>query len=89
MRVDEGDHFRNGRSSSAWAKYAGALRRSSFAWRSSRTARSTALIRSCSSVLGPSRLPWSRSACRTQPRSVSAVQPIFAAIEPIAAHCQA
>ena len=37
----------------------------------------------------PARRPWSRSACRTQPRSVSAVQPIFAAIEPIAVHCEA
>ena len=26
--------------------------------------------------------------CRTHPRSVSAVQPIFAAIEPMAAHCE-
>src|SRR4051795_12431569 len=88
MLVDEGDHFRNGRSSSAWAKYADALRRISFAWRSSRTSRSSALIRSCSSVVGPGRLPWSRSACRTQPRSVSGLQPIFA-IELIAAHCEA
>ena len=31
MLVDEGDHFLNGRSSSAWAKYADALRRISFA----------------------------------------------------------
>jgi hypothetical protein len=37
----------------------------------------------------PSRRPWSRSACRTQPRSVSPLQPIFAAIEQIAAHCDA
>ena len=51
MLVDEGDHFLNGRSSSAWAKYADALRRISFAWRSSRTSRSSALIRSCSSVV--------------------------------------
>src|SRR4051812_19024359 len=55
--VDEGDHFLNGRSSSAWAKYADALRRISFAWRNSRTSRSSALIRSCSSVVGPDRLP--------------------------------
>src|SRR4051812_40500673 len=89
MLVDESDHFLNGRSSSAWAKYADALRRISFAWRSSRTSRSSALIRSCSSVVGPGRLPWSRSACRTQPRSVSGLQPIFAAIELIAAHCEA
>jgi hypothetical protein len=31
---------------------------------------------------------WSRSAWRTNLRSVSAVQPIFAAIEPNAAHCE-
>lgn len=49
----------------------------------------SALIRSCSSVVGPGRLPWSRSACRTQSRSVSGLQPIFAAIELIAAHCEA
>jgi hypothetical protein len=30
----------------------------------------------------------SRSACRTQWRNVSAVQPIFAATELIAAHCE-
>jgi hypothetical protein len=47
------------------------------------------LIRSRSSLVGPARFPWSRSACRTQLRSVSAVQPIFAAIETIAAHCEA
>jgi hypothetical protein len=77
------------RSSSAIAKYAEALRRISFAGRSSRTSRSKALIRSRSSLVGPARTPWSRSAWRTQPRSVSAVHPIFAAIEPIAAHSEA
>ena len=87
--VDEGEHFLNGRSGSAWAKYADALRKTSFAWRNSRTSRSSALIRSCSSVVGPGRLPWSHSACRTQFRSVSGLQPIFAAIELIAAHCDA
>jgi hypothetical protein len=38
-------------------------------------------------VLAPDRLPWSRSACRTQFDRVCAVQPILAAIEAIAAHC--
>jgi hypothetical protein len=38
-------------------------------------------------LVAPARSPWSRSACR--PRKVSALQPIFAAIEPIAAHCEA
>jgi len=55
--VDEGDHFLNGRSSSAWAKYADALRRISLAWRSSRTSRSRVLIRSRSSLIGPARRP--------------------------------
>src|SRR5512132_4408965 len=86
MLVDERLHDLDRRSSSAIAKYAEALRRISFACRSSRTSRSSALIRSRSSLVVPAR-PLSRSACRTQPRSVSAVQPIFAAIEPIAAHC--
>ena len=44
MLVDEGDHGLNRRSSSAWAKYADALRRISFAWRSSRFSRSSALM---------------------------------------------
>ena len=51
------------RSSSAIAKYALALRRISLAWRSSRFSRSSALIRSRSSVVGPARRPWSRSVC--------------------------
>ena len=40
-------------------------------------------------LVTPARRLWSRSACRTHLRSVSGVQPIFAAIEPIAAHCEA
>src|SRR5262245_64925571 len=44
-------------------------------------------MRSRSSVVVPGRLPWSRSACRTQLDSVCAVQPILAAIDTIAAHC--
>jgi hypothetical protein len=36
----------------------------------------------------PGRRPRSRSACRTQRRSVSAVQPNLALIELIAAHCE-
>src|SRR5690606_27968722 len=38
-------------------------------------------------VVGPGRLPRSRSACLTQLRSVSPEQPIFAAIDWMAAHC--
>src|SRR5690606_2932824 len=36
----------------------------------------------------PGRLPASRSACRTQFRSVSPEQPIFSAIDWMAAHCE-
>ncbi len=50
------------RSSSAWAKYALALRRISLACPSSRTSRSSAFIRVRSSVVGPLTLPASRSA---------------------------
>src|SRR5690606_2057165 len=57
--------------------------------RSSRFSRSSSLIRSRSAVVGPGRLPRSRSACRTQLRSVSPEQPIFAAIDWMAAHCDA
>src|SRR5215207_8075821 len=89
MIVDEGDHGFERRSSSAIAKYADALRRISLAWRSSRTSRSSALIRSCSAVVDPVRRPWSRSAWRTHLRRVSAVHPILAAIEPMADHCEA
>src|SRR3954453_21159168 len=54
MFVDEGDHFLNGRSSSAWAKYADALLlRSRSLRRNSQTSRSSTLIRSRSSVVGP------------------------------------
>ena len=87
MRLDEADHGFHRRSSSAWAKYAEALRRISLACLSSRFSRSSALMRSRSSVVVPGRLPWSRSAWRTQFDSVCAVQPILTAIEAIAAHC--
>jgi len=43
-------------------------------------------MRSRLSPVVPDRSPLSHSACRTQPRSVSPVQPISAAIELIAAH---
>ena len=75
--VDERDHRLNGRSSSAWAKYADALRRISLACRNSRFSRSSALIWPVSCVVGPGRSPWSRSDRRTQLRSVSPVQPIL------------
>ena len=53
VRIDEADHGFHRRSSSAWAKYALALRRISLAWRSSRFSRSSALMRSRSSVVVP------------------------------------
>src|SRR5690606_1251591 len=85
--IDIGDHHLRRRSSSAWAKKADAVRRISFARRSSRFSRSSSLSRSRSLVVIPPRRPWSVSARRTQPRRVSAVHPIFDAIELIAAHC--
>src|SRR5471030_111657 len=87
--VDEGDHRLNGRSSSAWAKYAEALRRISLAWRSSRFSRSSAFSRSATSPGGPSAAaepaPPPRSDRFIQSRNVSAVQPIFAEIDASAA----
>ena len=44
--------------------------------------------RSRSSVVGPSRLPLSRSDCRSQRHKVSALQTIFAANEEFAALCE-
>src|SRR5690606_18712651 len=85
--VDERHHHFCRRSSSAWAKYAEALRRISLARLSSRFSRSSAFMRSRSLVVTPSRRPVSRSAWRTQFISVWAEQPILPAIEPIAAHC--
>src|SRR6266481_8310987 len=84
--VNEGDHGLNRRSSSAWAKYADALRRISFACRSSRFSRSKAFSFSAVSVGTPARLPLSTSAFFTHSRSVCAVQPILAETETIVAH---
>jgi hypothetical protein len=89
MRVDERDHGLDWRSSSAMAKYADALRRISLACRNARTSRSRASIRACSAPVDPAAGPRLRSTCRTQPRSASAVQPIFAAIDLIASHGEA
>src|SRR5271170_6619832 len=60
--VDEGNHGLNRRSSSAWAKYALALRRISLACRSSRFSRSRAFSFVATSVGTPARTPLSRSA---------------------------
>jgi hypothetical protein len=70
MIVDEGDHGLNRRSSSAWAKYALALRKISFACRSSRFSRSNALSRAAMSVVSPGLRPLSRSACFSHSLSV-------------------
>src|SRR5690606_36932104 len=87
MLVDEGHHHFGRRSSSAWAKYAEALRRISFARFSSRFSRSSSFRRSFSLVVRPARSPASRSACRTHVNKVCGVQPIFPAMDVIAAHC--
>src|SRR4051794_25448223 len=86
MIVDERDHGFTRRSSSAWAKYADALRRISFACRSSRFSRSSAFSFSAMSVGTPARLPLSTSAFFTHSRSVCDVQPILAETETIVAH---
>src|SRR5436190_13658840 len=83
--VDERDHRLNGRSSSAWAKYADALRRISLACRSSRFSRSRAFSRAAISVVTPGARPLSRSAFFSHSLSVCPVQPILAAIEMIVA----
>jgi hypothetical protein len=87
--VDERDHGLNRRSSSAWAKYALALRRISLACRSSRFSRSRALSFVATSVGTPARTPLSRSTFFTHSCSVCAVQPIFAAIDETAAQREA
>src|SRR5258708_1684980 len=86
MIVDESDHGLNRRSSSAWAKYADALRRISLACRSSRFSRSSALSLAAISVVSPGLRPLSTSAFLTHSFSVCAVQPIFPAIETIVDH---
>src|SRR5471032_15261 len=85
--VDERSHDLKRRSSSAWAKNALARRRISFALRSSLLSRSSALRRSLSAVVVPSRWPVSSSRWRTQRRRVLEVQPILAAMDVMAAHC--
>ena len=81
MLVDEGLHDLKRRSSSAWAKNALASFRISLALRSSRTSRSKAWMRCCSVVVGPARWPASRLRWRIHLRSVSAEQPILAAMD--------
>src|SRR5262249_25929691 len=81
MIVDESEHGFPPASSSAWAKYAEALRRISFACRSSRFSRSSAFSFSATSAGIPTRLPPSTSVFFTHSFSVCAVQPIFAATD--------
>ena len=86
MVIDELDHPFDQRSNSAIAKYAEALRRISFAWRSSRFSRSSTFILSAISLETPGRLPLSTSAFLTQSFRVCGAQPIFAEIDMTACH---
>ena len=90
MIVDERDHGLDRRSSSAIAKYALALRRISLAWRELAVLplqRLQPLPRLAGHALPQTlvafRLPHPAA------RAVSPLQPIFAAIDEIAAHCEA
>src|SRR5690606_3471677 len=86
VTVDEPIGYFKRRSSSAWAKNALASFRISLARRSSLTSRSSALIRSRSSVLRPSAWPLSTSCCLNQPCRVWGTQPILGAMDSMAAH---
>src|SRR5262245_43642258 len=88
MIVNERDHHFARRSSSAWAKYADAFLRISFARRSSTFSLSSCFRRARSSVVRPGRCPLSRSAWRTHRRNTSTGQPIFSATDRIAPHCE-
>src|SRR5699024_6560041 len=79
-------YFFSSRSSAAWAKKALADFRISLARRSSRFSFSSALRRSRSSVVTPDRIPRSTSDRLIQASRVVGVQPIFGAIDSIAAH---
>src|SRR5690606_8202891 len=83
--IDERDHLRNGRSSSAIAKYADALRNISFACRNSRFSRSSAFNLSAISLETPARLPLSTSARLTHSCNVGGAHPIFSEIDTTAA----
>jgi hypothetical protein len=69
------------RSSSAGAKYADALRRIALAWRSSRTSRSYALMRSASLLIEPFASLLAFCDCLSQRRNISAIQPIWAEMD--------
>ncbi len=87
MPVDERPQDLSLRSSSAWAKKALASFNISLARRNSFTSRSNALMRSRSSLVTPSRRPVSTSCFFTQSCRVWGTQPIFGAIDSMAAHC--
>lgn len=76
----------NRRSSSACVKNALAVFRMSLAWRSSLTSRSSSLMRWASELVVPGRWPLSTSAFVTQSFKVCGTQPIFGAIDSMAAH---
>ncbi len=63
--VNKRHHYFGRRSISAWAKKAAALRGISLARFNARFSRSSSFRRSCSELVSPAHLPWSRSACRT------------------------
>jgi hypothetical protein len=73
--VDELDAHFSRRSSSAWAKNADAVFKTSFARRSSRLSRSSSISRCASPVVVPGRTPPSISTWVTQLRSVSGLIP--------------
>jgi len=86
MFIDERCHRFGYQSSSAWAKEADALRRISFARRSSRFFRSSSLIWARSSLVRLPRSPASISVRRTHFRAFSREQPILLTIKTIADH---
>src|SRR5450830_1339501 len=86
MLVDEGSQDFSRRSSSAWAKNALASLSISLARRNSLTSRSSSFMRCASVVVTPSRMPASTSARLTHSFKVCGTQPIFGAMDSMAAH---
>src|SRR5690554_5793963 len=86
--VDETLQLFKRRSSSAWAKNALAALRMSLARRNSLFSRSNCLRRSRSLLVNPSRWPASISSRLTHSCRVWGTQPIFGAIDSIAAHSE-
>jgi len=88
MLVDEALQDLSRRSSSAWAKNALATFKISLALRSSLFSRSSSLIRSRSMLVRPSRMPVSTSCLRVHSCRVWGAQPIFNAIDSMAAQVE-